>query len=80
MTVVEGVDVFFNVVGGYRCIRVFKLPVYLGAGAHSAVLSGRLYAWDLLLLEGPSCLIATAFHKVSVGFLYGLSQDLKEEW
>ena len=51
-------------------MRVFELPVHLGARARSAVLSGRLYTWDLLLLKGPSCLIATAFHKVSIGFPY----------
>ena len=60
-------------------MRVFKLPVYLGAGAHLAVLSGRLYIRDLLLLEGPSCLIVIAFHEVFIGFPYGLSRDLKEE-
>ena len=53
--------------------------MYLGVRAYLAVLSRRLYARDLLLLEGPSCLITTAFHEVSIGFPYGSSRDLKEE-
>ena len=79
VTVIEGVNVFLNIAGGHRCMRVFKLPVYLGAGARLAVLFGYLYTWDLLLLEGPFYLIMMAFYKVSIGFLYRSSRDLKEE-
>ena len=71
MTVIEGINVFLNVTGGRRCTRVFELTVYLGAGARSVVLFRHLYIYNLLLLEGPSCLIATAFYKVSVGFRSG---------
>ena len=60
-------------------MRVFKLLIHLGARAYLAVLSRYLYIQDLLLLEGPSCLVITAFYKVSVGFPYKSSQDLKEE-
>ncbi len=80
MTIIEGINVFLNVTGGYRCIRVFKLLVYLGARAHLVVLFGYLYTRNLLLLEGPSCLITTAFYEVSVGFLFRLSRNLREEW
>jgi hypothetical protein len=40
--------------------------VYLGIRAYSAVLPKGLYYRNLSLLEGPSCLCATAFYKVSV--------------
>jgi hypothetical protein len=66
MAVVEGICVFLS--GDRRCIRVFKLLVYLGVRAYLAVLPRGLYYRNLLLLEGPSCLNATAFHKVSVEF------------
>ena len=77
-TIIEGVNVFLDVAGGHRCIKVFEFIVHLGAGAHLVVLFGCLYVCNLLLLEGPSCLSATAFHKVSVGFPFGLLQNLKE--
>ncbi len=80
MTIIEGVNIFLNIAGGCRCMRVFKLIVHLGARARSVILFRRLYVYNLLLLEGPSCLIATAFHKVSVGFLFRLSRNLREEW
>ena len=79
MTVIEGVDIFLNVAGGRRYTRVFKLAVYLGAGACLVVLFRCLYIYNLLLLEGPSCLIATAFYKVSIRFLFRLSRNLREE-
>ena len=72
MTVIEGVDIFLDIAGGHRCIRVFELAVYLGARAHSVIMFGHLYIYNLLLLEGPSCLVMTAFYKVSVGFLFRL--------
>ena len=71
MTVIKGVDVFFDVAGGRRCTRVFELALHLDTGAHLVVLFGRLYGWDLSLSKGPSCLGATAFHEVPIGFLLG---------
>ena len=68
--VVEGVCVFLS--GDYRCARVFKLLVHLGIRARSAVLPRGLYYRNLLLLEGPSYLYATAFYRVSVEFLFRL--------
>ena len=78
VTVVKGVNVFLDVAGGCKYIRVFKLIVYLGARARS-VIFGHLYIRNLLLTEGPSCLIITAFYKVSVGFLFRSSRNLREE-
>ena len=80
MTIIEGVNVFFDITGGYRCMRVFELTVHLGTRACLVVLFGHLYICNLLLLEGPSCLVATAFHEVSIGFLFRLSRNLREEW
>ena len=74
-TVIKGICVFLS--GNYRCIRVFKLLEHLGIRAHSAVLPKGLYYRNLLLLEGPSCLYATAFYKVSVEFPFRLSRDFK---
>ena len=73
MTVIEGVNIFLNVVSDYRYTRVSELLVYLGAGAHMAILLGALCARDLLLLKGPSCLRAAAVHRVSVKYLFGSS-------
>jgi hypothetical protein len=73
MAVVEGVCVFLS--GDRRYTRVFKLLVHLGIRAYLAVLPRGLYYRNLLLLEGPSCLYATAFYKVSVEFLFRLSRD-----
>ena len=72
---VEGVYIFLS--GDYRCIRVFKLLVHLGIRARSAILPRGLYYYNLLLLEGPSYLCATAFYKVSVEFPFRLLQDFK---
>jgi len=79
ITVIEGINVFLNVASGRKCIKVFEFIVYLGARAYLVVLFGHLYIYNLLLLEGPSCLIATAFYKVSVGFPFRLSRNLREE-
>ena len=68
--VVEDVYVFLS--GDRRYIRVFKLLVYLGIGTRLAVLPRGLYYRNLLLLEGPSYLYATAFYKVSVEFPFRL--------
>jgi hypothetical protein len=73
MAIVEGIYIFLS--GNYRCIRVFKLLVYLGIRAYSAVLPRGLYYRNLSLLEGPSCLYVTAFYKVSVEFPFRLSRD-----
>jgi len=51
--------------------------VHLGIGACLAVLLRGLYYRNLLLLEGPSCLSATAFHKVFVEFPFRSSRDFK---
>ena len=80
VTIVKGINVFLDVAGGRRCMRVFELVVHLGTRAHSVVLFRCLYVCNLLLLEGPSCLIVMAFYKVSVGFLFRLSRNLREEW
>jgi len=75
VTVVEGVCVFLRVVGNCRCARVFKLLAHLGVRARLAVLPRGLYCRNLLLLEGSSCLSATAFHKVFMEFLFRSSRD-----
>ena len=75
MAVVEGICVFLS--GNRRYIRVFKLLVHLGIRAYSAVLPRGLYYRNLSLLEGPSCLYVTAFHKVSVEFLLGRHEIFK---
>ena len=71
--VVEGVCVFLS--SNYRYARVFKLLVHLGIRACSAVLPRGLYYRNLSLLEGPSYLYVTAFHKASVEFPFGSSRD-----
>ncbi len=68
---------FFNVVSNCRCTRVLKPLAYLGARAYTAVLPRGLRACNLLLLEGPSCLIAIAFYRVSVEFPFRSSRDFK---
>ena len=78
-TVIEGVCVFLSVAGDRRCARVFKLLVHLGIGAYLAVLPRGLYCCNLLLLEGPSCLSATAVYKVFMEFPFRLSRDFKGE-
>ena len=69
MTVIEGVNISLNVISNYsRCVRVFKLLVYLGTGAYIVILLGALRSRNLLLLRLPSCLIAAAVYRVSVEF------------
>ena len=69
MTVIEGINVSLNIIGDYsRYIRVFKLLVYLGAGAYIVILLRALHACNLSLLRLPSCLIAAAVYRVSVKF------------
>ena len=74
-TVIEGIYIFLSGDCGYA--RVFKLLVHLGIGAYLAILPRGLYYCNLLLLEGPSCLCATAFYKVSVEFLLGYREIFK---
>ena len=76
--VVEGVYIFLS--GNYRYTRVFKLLVHLGIRAYLAVLLRGLYCRNLSLLEGPSCLCATAFYKVSREFLLGRRKIFKVGW
>ena len=76
-TIIKGVCVFLS--GNYRYIRVFKLLMHLGIGACLAVLPRGLYCRNLLLLEGPFCLSATAFYKVFVKFPFRLLRDFKGE-
>jgi hypothetical protein len=75
ISVIEGVYVFLS--GNYRYIRVFELLVHLGVRAYLAVLPRGLYCYNFSLLEGPSCLSATAFYKVFVEFPFRLSRDFK---
>jgi hypothetical protein len=77
MTVIEGVYVFFNIVSNCRCIKVFKLLIYLGAGAYIVILLRALCACNLLLLRLPSCFIAAAIHRVSIEFPFKLLRDFK---
>jgi len=53
--------------------------VYLSARAYIVILLRGLYTYNLSLLKGPFCLRATAFYKVSIEFLFRLSQDFKKE-
>lgn len=78
-TVVEGVYVFFDVAGGRRCARVFELLVHLGAGARRVVLPSALCAYNFSQSRVPSRPLATAFHRVSVGFLLSHREILREE-
>ena len=75
MTIIKGINIFFNVVSDCGYIRVFKLLVYLGIRARSAILLRGLYYRNLLLLEGPSCICAAAFYRVSIEFLFRSLRD-----
>jgi len=77
ITVVEGVCVFLSVAGNRRYVKVFELLVHLGIRARLAILPRGLYCRNLLLLEGPSCLSATAVHEVFIEFLFRSSRDFK---
>ena len=69
MTVIKGVNISFNIISDYsKCVRVFKLLVYLGARAYIVILFGALRARNLSLLRVPSCLIVVAVYRVSVEF------------
>ena len=76
MTVIEGVNVSLNIISDCnRCIRVFKLLVYLGTRAYTVVLFKALHARNLLLLRLPFCFIAVAIYKVSIEFPFWLLQN-----
>jgi hypothetical protein len=77
VTIIEGLRVFLNIVSDCGCVRVFKLLVYLGAGACMVVLLKALHARNLLLSRVPSCLIVAAVHRVSVEFLFRSSRNFK---
>ena len=80
ITVIEGVDVSLNIISDCsRCIKVFKLLVYLNTRAYTVVLFKTLHARNFLLLRLPFCLIAAAIYRVSVEFLFWLSRNLREE-
>ena len=69
MTVIEGINVSLNIISDCnRYIKVFKLLVYLGAGACIVVLLKALRAYNFLLLRLPSCFIAAAVYRVFVEF------------
>ena len=69
VTVIEGINISLNVISDCnRCVRVFKLLVYLSARACIVVLLRALYTCNLLLLRLPSCLIAVAIYRVSIKF------------
>ena len=70
MTVIEGINIFFNIIGDHRYAKVFKLLVYLGTRAYTVVLLRALRACNLLLLKLPFCLIAAAIHRVFIEFLF----------
>jgi len=77
VSVIESICVFLS--SNHKCVRVFKLLAHLGIGAYLAVLLRGLYYYNLLLLEGPSYLSATAFYKVFIEFLLGYYKILREE-
>ena len=79
MTVIKGINVFLDIAGGHKCIKVFELMAHLDTGAYLVILFGRLYSWSLLLLKGLSYLSATGGHKVSIGFPFRSSQNFKKE-
>jgi len=76
-TVIEGICVFLSVAGNRRYARVFELLVYLGIRTRLAILPRGLYYCNLSLLEGPSCLSATAFYKVFIEFPFRSLRDFK---
>ena len=58
-------------------MRVFKLLVYLSTRAYMTILLRALYTYNFLLLRVPFYLIAAAVYRVSVEFLFRLSQNFK---
>jgi len=78
IAIIESICVFFSVIGNYRYARVFKLLAHLGIRTCLAILPRGLYYRNLLLLKGPSYLKATTFYKVSMEFLLGRREILRE--
>ena len=69
VTGIEGINISLNIISDCsRCIKIFKLLVYLGTKACTVILFKALHAHNLLLLRLLFCLIAVAVHKVSVKF------------
>ena len=80
MTVIEGINIFLNIINNCKCVRVFELLTYLSAKVYTVVLFRVLRACNLLLLKVPSCLIAAAVYRISVEFSFRLSRNfLREE-
>ena len=80
VTVIEGVNISLNIISNCsRCIRGFKLLIYLGTRAYIVILLKALYARNLLLLKRPSCLGAAAVYRVFIEFLFRLSRCFKGE-
>ena len=69
---IKDIYIFFNIVNNYKCIRVFKLLVYLGTSAYTATLPKVLYTYNLLLIRITSYFVAAAFYRVSVEFPFKL--------
>ena len=77
ISIIEDICIFLS--GNRRYTRVFELLAHLSIRAYSAVLLRGLYYYNLLLLEGPFCLSATAFHKIFMEFPLGYYEILREE-
>ena len=78
MTVIKGINISLNIISNYnKCIRVFKLLVYLGTGACTAILLRALRVRDFLLLKGPSCLGVAAVYRVFIEFPFRSSRYFK---
>ena len=76
MTIIEGVNIFLNIVGNCsRCVKVFELLIYLSTGAYTVVLFGALRARNLLLSRLPSYLVAAAVYRMSVEFPFWSSRN-----
>ena len=72
ITIIKGINIFLHIIGDCGCVKVFKLLVYLGVRAYIVILFGALCACNLSLSRLPFCLVATAFYRVSVEFLFKL--------
>ena len=71
MTVVKGINISLNIISDCsRCVRVFKLLIYLGTRACTVILLRVLRIYNFLLLRLPFYFIAAAIYRVSVKFLF----------
>jgi len=75
--IIKDIYIFFSVVNNCKCIRVFKLFIYLNIKAYIAILPKGLYIYNLLLLKVLFYFITTAFYKIFIKFLFRLLQNLK---